>query len=140
MDALVELADLAPTFLDLAGVEKPVRMQGKSLLHLLRGKQPAEPHRSYVRSEYYHTLSPKAPGRESWEGSYGTMIRDERYKLVAYHGHDYGELFDLVEDPHEFDNRWDDPSLDHVRFRLMKQSFDALAFATDIGPQQNYAF
>ena len=64
------------------------------------------------------------------------MVRDARHKLVVYHGHDVGELFDLQADPGEFDNLWDDPALTDVRFDLMKKSFDALAFATDIGPKQ----
>jgi hypothetical protein len=56
--------------------------------------------------------------------------------LVSYHDRDVGELFDLVNDPGEFNNRWDDPTLVQVRFALMKQSFDALANAVDIGPKQ----
>ena len=107
---------------------------------LLRANGDRSAHRDLVRSEYYHTLSPRAPGREGWEGSYATMVRDRRYKLVTYHGHEHGELFDLETDPAEFDNRWHDPELAGVRFALMQRSFDALAFAVDIGPEQNHAF
>ena len=64
------------------------------------------------------------------------MIRDDRYKLVVYHGHEVGELFDLGTDPWEFENLWDDPAFKEARFRLMKRSFDALAFAVDLGPKQ----
>ena len=73
---------------------------------------------------------------ESFSGSYATMIRDERYKLIVYHGHDIGELFDLREDPDEFDNLWDEPDFMPVKLRLMRQSFDALAFAVDTGSEQ----
>ena len=64
------------------------------------------------------------------------MIRDRRYKLVCYHDRAQGELFDLEEDPGEFDNRWDDPAYADMRFALLKQNFDALAQAVDIGPKQ----
>ena len=64
------------------------------------------------------------------------MIRNERYKLVVYHGHDYGELFDLETDPDEFDNLWDDPALMETKLDLMRRSFDALALATDTGAEQ----
>tara|TARA_Y100000588_G_scaffold358307_1_gene416322 strand:- start:3031 stop:3237 length:207 start_codon:yes stop_codon:yes gene_type:complete len=64
------------------------------------------------------------------------MIRDERYKLCVYHGHRAGELYDLEEDPGEFENRYEDPTLGQVRSDLMKRSFDALALSTDVGPEQ----
>ena len=37
-DALVGMLDIAPTVLDLAGVQVPADIQGKSLLPLLRGQ------------------------------------------------------------------------------------------------------
>ena len=64
------------------------------------------------------------------------MIRDERYKLVVYHGHGIGELFDLETDPYEFDNLWDDPAMTQIKLYLMQLSFDALALATDTGSEQ----
>ena len=135
-DALVELIDIVPTLLQLAGVAVADRMQGRSLWPLLTGASEAEDHRAYVRSEYYRALNPDVPGREHLQGSYGTMIRDRRYKLVCYHDREMGELYDLTADPGEFNNLWDDPASSQVRFRLMKQSFDALANAVDIGPKQ----
>ena len=64
------------------------------------------------------------------------MIRDRRHKLVIYHGHDTGELFDLASDPGEYENLWDSPDHHDVRFDLLRRSFAALAFAGDIGPEQ----
>ena len=133
-DALVELVDIAPTLLELAGVPLPERMQGRSLWPLLTGAT-AE-HRDFVRSEYYRALNPDAPGREHLQGTYATMIRDHRYKLVAYHDRDIGELFDLEVDPGEFDNLWTDPAYADLRFTLLKRNFDALAHAVDIGTKQ----
>jgi arylsulfatase A-like enzyme len=137
-DALVELRDLAPTVLALAGLDVPERMQARSLLPILTGTADANQHRSHVRSEYFHVLPPT--DRNNFEGTYATMIRDDRYKLVVYHGHETGELFDLREDPGEFTNLWDDPSHRHVRFRLMKQNLDDLAHAVDTGPEQTGGF
>jgi hypothetical protein len=64
------------------------------------------------------------------------MLRTREYKLVNYHGHESGELFDLKKNPREFENQWDNPKYAAVRFELMKKSFDALAFAVDTGPQR----
>jgi arylsulfatase A-like enzyme len=127
-DALVELLDIAPTLLELNGLPVPETMHGRSLLPILTGQADPGRHRDFVRCEYYEVL----------EGprSYATMLRTREYKLVNYHGHEHGELFDLSKDPDEFENQWDNPAYVSVRFELMKKSFDALAFAVDTGPQR----
>jgi len=136
-DALVELTDIMPTLLEACGLPIPERVQGRSLLPILTGA--ADPHdlRNSVRCEYYRALNPDTPtSKGAYEGSYATMIRSRRYKLVVYHGHEIGELFDLASDPGEFHNLWHDPALASVRCDLMKKSFDALAFAVDLGAKQ----
>jgi hypothetical protein len=61
------------------------------------------------------------------------MILDGCYKLVVYHGHDVGELYDLEKDPNEFKNLWDDPSATSIKWDLTKRLFDATMIATDEG-------
>jgi len=136
--SLVELTDIAPTLLDYAGIEKGERMIGRSLRRLLESEVDA--HRKFVRCEYYRALSLLAPGREGWEGSYATMIRTYRYKLVVYHGHESGELFDLEKDPGEFNNLWSDPDCNEIRFDLMKAMLDQSAFAVDLGSETTCVF
>ena len=128
-DALVELTDIAPTLLELAGLSVPERMVGRSLLPILTGQAEPEEHREFVRCVFYAALC---------EGpqTYATMIRDERFKLVVYHGLGVGELFDLKEGPGEFDNLWDDPDHAATRHDLMLRSFDATALAVDIGSER----
>ena len=132
--SLVELLDVAPTLLDLAGVPIPERMQGITLRNLLFDAEAQDHHRDFVRCEYYRGINPAM--RDNYYGTFTTMIRDERYKLVVYHGHGLGELFDLETDPDEFNNLWDEPALTETKVALMQLSFDALALATDIGPKQ----
>jgi choline-sulfatase len=140
-DALVELADVAPTLLESCGVDGSTTaerfggMAGESLVPLLEGRGRAGEHRSAVRCEYYHALNPDASGRDP-DVRFGTMLRTDGYKLVVYHGHDTGELFDLEADPHEFENRWDDPDYRDVREELLRRNFDRLALAVDRGPAQ----
>ena len=126
-DALVELLDLAPTLLEAAGSPVPPQMRGRSLLPLLTGAAPPERHREFVRAEYHDAVA--LPG-----GSRATMIRDERHKLVVYHGHGLGELYDLRDDPDEFANRWDDPARAAVKLGLLGRAFDAAMLAIDLGP------
>ena len=137
-DALVELTDIAPTLIELCNVNESTTaerfggMQGESLVPLLRGK--TDNHRTAVRCGYYHALNPVT--RPDSEVFFGTMIRTDRYKLVAYHGHETGELFDLHEDPHEFNNLWTNPDYRDIKADLLKQNFDRLALAVDRGPEQ----
>ena len=81
-----------------------------------------------MRCEYYEVL--QGPR------SYATMLRTRQYKLVTYHGLDWGELFDLRNEPHEFENLWDDPKHAQTRFNLMRKSFDSLALSVDLGTER----
>jgi hypothetical protein len=61
------------------------------------------------------------------------MLFDGRYKLVVYHGHAVGELYDLQEDPHEFRNLWDRPEAQSIKYERAKLLFDAVMLSTDEG-------
>lgn len=121
---LVELTDLVPTILDTLGLTLPDYLHGRSLLPVLKGGTAR--HRKFVRSEYHDVL-------DLPDASHANMLRDERYKLVYYHGHPWGELFDLENDPREFNNLWDDPKHLALRADLTKQLFDAVMLTTDPG-------
>jgi arylsulfatase A-like enzyme len=88
--------DLAPTFLDLAGLDVPDWMQGRSLAPLLRGETPAD-WRQSVYYRYYHS-----PGHHNTAAHYG--VRTATHKLIYYWDKDAYELFDLVSDPTEQHN------------------------------------
>ena len=129
-DALVELLDIAPTLLELAGLEVPGYMQGSSLLSTIDGSESnRQLEQEFVRCEYYNAI--RAP-----DSTHATMYRDQRYKLVVYHGHDLGELYDLEEDPEEFENMWDEAEAQPLKLELMRRSFDASMLAMDRGPER----
>ena len=57
--ALVELTDIAPTLLQLGGLDVPHEMHGRTLLPLLESAAStgaAAPHRNFVRCEYLNAL------------------------------------------------------------------------------------
>ena len=109
--------------------ERHAWMQARSLSPLLGGEKSPDEHREFVRCEFYDAL-------DQADGTFATMYRDRRYKLVVYHGHGLGELYDLEEDPGEFDNLWDNPDHAHVKLDLMQRSFDASMLAMDRGPER----
>ncbi len=125
-EALVELTDIVPTLLDALSLPVPGNVQGMSLWPILTGQAPPDTHRAYVRSEYHDAL-------DRPHASHANMLYDGQHKLIVYHGHSVGELYDLQEDPHEFVNRWDDPGVQGLKSELMKRLFDATMLATDEG-------
>ena len=98
---LVQNLDYAGTFLEIAGVEIPSDMQGRSLVPLLRGETPED----WRDAIYYHYHG--FPAVHMVARHYG--IRTERYKLIRFYQFDEWEFYDLVEDPDELENLFGDP-------------------------------
>ena len=101
-DSMVVNIDFAPTFLDLAGLEVPDWMQGRSLLPILQGRNPDD-WRTSIYYRYYHD-----PGHHNTRAHYG--IRTKTHKLIYYWKKDAYEMFDLVNDPTEQRNLLFQPS------------------------------
>ena len=143
-DALVELTDIVPTLLEFADLPVADAIQGRSLRAVLTGEADPDHHRDHVRCEYFRALPPvgRSDGgpRRLAGGTLATMLRDRRYKLVVYHGHGMGELFDLRDDPGEFHNLWESTEHAAIRCELLGRSFDSLALAVDVGPQRTAPF
>jgi arylsulfatase A-like enzyme len=92
-DQFVSNIDLAPTFLDLAGLAVPQFMQGRSFAPLLRGESPKDWRKSFYY-RYYHD-----PGHHNTAAHLG--VRTATHKLIYYWKQDAYELFDLTADPNE---------------------------------------
>ena len=113
-DELVGHVDITPTIIDLAGVEKPDSVEGRSLLPVLR--RQAEPRRAMLtefHSGYRPDLNIKTIHTPEWILSY-------------YPGKPYGELYDRQSDPHQFVNLYDKPELRSARDELIVQLLDEL--------------
>ena len=108
--------DLAPTFLDLAGLPIPDFMQGRSLAPLLHGEKPAD-WRTSIYYRYYHD-----PGHHNTHAHLG--VRTATHKLIHYWKQDAYEMFDLIKDPTEqhnllFADGGKDPAI-AAKFRELK--------------------
>ena len=101
-DAQVYLRDLYPTVCDLAGIEIPRTVEGRSLRPVLAGEA----------KEVY-------PAVFGYFRGYQRMIRTKRWKLVHYPEVKRWQLFDLDADPDELHNLADDPRHAEVRLRLV---------------------
>ncbi len=133
-DALVELLDMSATLLDAAGVPIPEDHQGRTLRAIMEGRSDPHLHRDFVRCEYFDAL-PQEFGCS--QGSFATMYRDRRYKIVSYHDVGLGELYDLETDPWEFDDLWDSPAHQSLKLDLLQANFDATMLASiDVGTRR----
>ena len=111
--------DIAPTFLDLAGVQIPAAMQGRSLQPLLAGK--ATDWRKAFFYEYFYERNFSIPTVFA--------VRTDTAKLIKYPGHDdWTELFDLSADPYETKNLAGDPAAKNL-LTQMQAEYDAQAKA-----------
>lgn len=123
--------DLAPTFLEVAGLPVPPEMHGRSLVPWLKGEKPAD-WRTSMYYRYYHD-----PGHHNTRQHYG--VRTRTHKLIHYWKKGAWELYDLVADPQEQRNLAGDPgsaavlaSMKVELERLRKQYGDDDRFANEL--------
>ena len=102
-DQLVELIDLGPTLLDLVGLPPLDGAQGISMRSLIEGG-----------SEELHDAVFSEQGQR-------VMVRTREWKMVAYLGESFGELYHLAEDPDELCNLYDVADCGGVRGDLAER-------------------
>lgn len=114
-NGFVSVHDLAATIREAADLKPYHRDQGLDLVAVARREAPA---RRYAWCEYRNSGYPYDPPAHT------TMYRRHDAKVVVWHGDPdsgrpaTGELYDLVDDPDELVNRWDDPAYRDLRLEL----------------------
>lgn len=122
-DALASAIDLAPTVLARAGVPPWHGLQGRSLLPLIDPARRGDV-RPVLVEEHSHHRIPGLP-----EPAVARSLVTDRWRLSIYAGAEWGELYDLRDDPDEVDNRFDDDALLAVRAELLWRMSQQLATA-----------
>lgn len=131
--ALAQTIDIAPTVLARAGLAAANGMQGRSLLPVIDGTQ------AQVRDELLIE-------EESQRSDFGLdrrlrmrTLRDAHHRLSLYDGQQWGELYDLQDDPLELRNLWFDPAAVPLRQQLTQRLARAMLAATDDSPYPDAA-
>ncbi len=111
----VEAIDLLPTFLEFVGGQiQPERLEGRSLLPLLRG-EAVESWRGCTISEIdYSDRGPRILLNVHPYHCRAYMIRTEGWKYILYEGF-RPQLFDLQNDPQEYVDLGLDPAYEAIR-------------------------
>jgi arylsulfatase A-like enzyme len=114
-DALCGTLDVAPTILDRAGLSPYNGMQGRSLLAEAAALEDRGPRCLLIEEDQQRqVLGFDRPPRIC------TLISGA-WRLSVYDGADWGELYNLDEDPMENRNRWFDPEASAVKTELLEQ-------------------
>lgn len=115
-DALSMNIDLAPTLIDLAGIDVPEDIQGRSLRPVLENEGGTP--EGWRDAVYYHYY--EYPSWHSVKRHYG--IRTDRFKLMHFYNDiDQWEMYDLENDPSEMRNIHDAPEYAPVREDLHRR-------------------
>lgn len=103
----VYLHELLPTFVDAAGLPEPAGLDGASFLPALLG-QPWDNGREEVFCVFdrHFTVANQR------------MVRTRTHQFT-FNPNDIGELYDLVADPYQLDNRFGEPAYGEIQADLM---------------------
>ena len=139
---LINNTDYAPTLLELAGIETPAYMQGRSFVGALEGQKGPE---DWRKATYYRYWMHMAHGHNN-PAHFG--IRTKKYKLIFFYGVDYTDVFDkqqiedkdgnrfwestpagwefydLENDPHEMINQYANPEYSKIVSKLKSELFE----------------
>jgi arylsulfatase A-like enzyme len=127
----VGLLDLAPTFCEIAGVEKPSWLQGDALpvrdgegrdYVLTEWDSQFRQCGMHIRTIYRDGYICTAYEPSTCDGLFG---RPDREIEIVYGGTE-GELYKVDEDPYQWRNLWDDPGYAKVRSDLVASLYDEL--------------
>ncbi|NOZ22961.1 MAG: sulfatase-like hydrolase/transferase [Planctomycetes bacterium] len=135
-DDLVESVDLMPTILDLLDIETPAGVQGQSMRPLVMGEKGAQGRESVlVQDRESPDLEPRGiePSEVTLVG-----VRTKDWKLIHYPGCPYGELYDLKNDPDEFDNLWHDAGHANPRKEMERLLLERTLAARDPLPERHF--
>ncbi|MBA7612617.1 Bifunctional sulfatase/alpha-L-rhamnosidase [subsurface metagenome] len=110
LDQMALNVDIAPTILELAGLNVPQQMQGRSLVPLLQGRRPK------WRTDFFyeHLFEHKTIAKSE-------ALRTQRWKYACYVDFDYEELYDLDNDPAETVNLAKDDKYQGILKSLRKR-------------------
>jgi arylsulfatase A-like enzyme len=120
VDAMALNIDVAPTFLDFAGLPIPEGTDGRSLRPLLDGKTEGW-RKDFFYEHHYHARGSKEGAIPRTEG-----VRTEDWKYITYidEKEPFEELYDLKADPHEETNLATDPK-HAAKLKEMKGLYEA---------------
>ncbi|GGE26031.1 sulfatase [Pullulanibacillus camelliae] len=113
-ESLISLADLAPTLLDICGIDPLPEMQGMSQKNIFKNPNRSERDWCLVENRAEPNFYVK------------TLVMNE-YKMNYYLNRAEGELYHLTEDPYEYKNLFNDPRYKEIKNQMFMKLIDVYA-------------
>ncbi len=138
VENLVEIVDVAPTVMDILGLELPATIQGRSLLPLAKGettehkkavfsqggvepsatRRPGLEYETKLQKPYFGKQRTLIEHPQALERA--VMVRTETHKLI-YRLNGSHEFYDLKKDPDELENRYGEAEYANVQRDLERR-------------------
>jgi len=126
-DALSSTIDIAATILDRAGIKPFNGNQGRSLCNVINGRDDVRDDLLIEYNDGGRRLGFDKPSRMR-------SVLTKRYRYTMYLDQDWGELYDLKNDPNETNNLWDNADYASVRSELAERLTHHLTAQMDESP------
>ena len=119
---IASTVDIAPTILDLCGVDEPVGVHGISQADLLEVGGVSKRNTAITEND------------DDLAGEKMRTLTRSDWKLTYYTGREYGELYDRTNDPEERNNLWFLPEHREIRNELERELLEEVLCTLDILP------
>jgi len=117
-DGLISHVDIAPTLLDIAGIDIPGNYPGKSFIPIVKGKNEVIHEAVYGENNFdeWYPIASEVEHPEEYQSIRSRFVRTSNYKYIRYHESRpiIEELYKIDEDPFEESNIIDDPAFADV--------------------------
>ena len=125
--ALASTIDIGASLLDRVGLQPYNGMQGQSFAACLEGQ-------ANHRDEVFIEHNDSGPRLGFTQPARLRTIRDKSWRFTTYGGESWGELYDLINDPNETHNLWDDPAHADTKAELSLRLIAQLTAQMDESP------
>ncbi|MBD3630016.1 sulfatase-like hydrolase/transferase [Cyclobacterium sp.] len=111
---LISHVDIAPTLLDIAGIDIPKNYPGNSFMPIVLGEKEKVHDAVYGENNYddNYPVPSEVPPTEHYQSIRSKFVRTPNYKYIRYHENNpvVEYLYKMEEDPLEINNLIDDPN------------------------------
>lgn len=119
---LISHVDIAPTMLDIAGIEIPKNYPGDSFMPIVHEEKEKIHEAVYGENNYddKYPVPSEVPPTEHYQSIRSKFVRTPNYKFIRYHENNpvIEHLYKIEEDPLELNNIIDDPGYANIAREL----------------------